>query len=123
MVIEVGEKVHVVYRSLYEKSIRRHFIGKVMSATGALCRIEGFAFIYDERKDEFIKKPGVRTTIIDLAESGYIVNVVNPNVVLEDVHYKYASGLGLIVTDEKEFTLDINEFSFKSTKLAEPCYI
>tara|TARA_R110002073_G_scaffold189837_1_gene348700 strand:- start:146 stop:394 length:249 start_codon:yes stop_codon:yes gene_type:complete len=75
MVIEVGGKLHIMYRSLYEKSTRRHFIGSVVAAKDSLCRIEGFVFIYDERKTEFVRKPELRTTIIDLAESGYIVNI------------------------------------------------
>lgn len=109
MVIEVGEKVHVAYRSLYEKSTRRHFVGEVVSAKDALCRLNGFFFIYDQRKEEFLKKPGIRTTILNLAESGLIVNVVDSDVVLEEVRYKYAQGLGLIVTNGKDFALDIND--------------
>jgi hypothetical protein len=82
MVIEVGEKLHIMYRSLYEKSTRRHFIGIVVAANGALCRLEGFVFIYDEKKTDFIKKQEVRTTVIDVAESGYIVNVIDADVLL-----------------------------------------
>ncbi len=114
MVIDVGEKLHIVYRSLYEKSTRRHFIGTVVAAKDALCRIEGYVFIYDVRKTEFIKKPELRTTIIDLAESGYVVNVIDNNVMLEDLHYKYAQDIGLVVTDDRGFMLNINEFGAKS---------
>lgn len=74
-----------MYRSLYEQSTRRHFIGSVLVASGALCRLEGFVFIYDEKKTEFIKKKERRTTVIDVAESGYIVNIIDPNVSLEEV--------------------------------------
>ncbi len=114
MIIEVGEKLHVVYRSLYEKSTRRHFIGTITVAQQALCRLEGYAFIYDDKKTEFVKKLGLRTTIIDLAESGYVVNIIDPGVVLEDVHYRYVSGEGLMATDGKKFLLNINEFGSKS---------
>ncbi len=114
MVIDVDEKLHIMYRSLYEKSTRRHFLGKVTAAKDSLCRIEGYVFIYDDKKTEFMKKPELRTTVIDLAESGYVVNIIDPNVVLEDVRYSYAPGVGLIATDDKGFTLDINEFGSKS---------
>lgn len=114
MVIEVGEKLHIMYRTLYDKSIRRHFIGKVVAAKDALCRLEGFVFIYDDKKTEFVKKPETRTTIIDVAESGFIVNVISPEVVLEEIRYKYVSDVGLIATDNKKFSLNINEFSSKS---------
>ena len=114
MVIEVGEKLHIMYRSLYEKSTRRHFIGSVVAANDALCRIEGYVFIYDEKKTEFVRKPELRTTIIDLAESGFIVNIISPDVELEVVRYRYAQDVGLIATDDKGFSLNINEFGSKS---------
>lgn len=114
MFIEIGEKFHVMYRSLYEKSTRRHFIGEVFSSQGSVCRLHGFAFIYDDKKTEFVKKPDKRTTIINVAESGYIVNVIDTSVIIENVYYKYAQDVGLIATDDKEFSLNINEFGAKS---------
>lgn len=108
MIIEAGEKLHIMYRSLYVNSIRRHFIGSVVAAQGSLCRIKGFVFIYDEKKTEFIRKPELRTTIMDLAGSGYIVNVIGRDVELENVRYKYVHDAGLIATDGKEFSLNIN---------------
>jgi hypothetical protein len=114
MIIEVGEKLHIMYRSLYENSTRRHFIGSVVATKDTLCRIEGFVFIYDEKKTEFIRKPELRTTIMDLAGSGYIVNVISSNVELESVRYKYVQEIGLIATDGKQFSLNINEFGSKS---------
>lgn len=114
MVIDVGEKIHVMYRSLYEKSTRRHFIGVIVDAKDSLCRVEGFVFIYDDKKTEFFRKPELRTTIIDLAESGYIVNVISSDAVLESVCYSYVQNVGLVATDNKNFSLNINEFGAKS---------
>lgn len=114
MIVEVGEKLHVMYRSLYEKSTRRHFIGEVKAVDRSLCRIEGYVFVYDDKSTEFIKKAEKRITIIDVAESGFIVNVIDPTVVLENVRYKYAPNVGLIATDNNNFTLNINEFGSKS---------
>ena len=114
MIIEVGEKLHIMYRSIYENSTRRHFIGEVIATQGSVCRLHGYVFIYDVKKTEFVKKPEKRTTIMDVAESGYITNVIDSAVVLEDVRYKYAQNVGLIATDEKSFTLNINEFGIKS---------
>ena len=114
MVIDVGEKLHIMYRSLYETSTRRHFIGKVVAVKDSLCRLEGFVFVYDNKSTEFVKKEEKRTTLIDVAESGYITNVIDKDVILEDVRYKYVQGVGLIATDGKNFTLNINEFGVKS---------
>ena len=114
MIIEKGNKVHVIYRSLYENSTRRHFIGEVVAAEGSLCRLEGYVFVLDTELDVFKKKAEKRITIFDLAESGYVVNVIDSNVILEDVTYKYLQDIGRVATDGKGFTLDINEFGPKS---------
>lgn len=114
MVIEAGETRHIMYRSLYEKSTRRHFVGEVVAAKDSLCRLRGIVFIYDDKKTEFIRKEGERITIIDIAESGVIANVIDPATVIEEVVYKYAPGHGLVATDGKSFSLSINEFGSRS---------
>lgn len=114
MVIEKGDKVHVVYRALYDNSIRRHFLGEVIAADGAVCRLQGFAFVYDKLSTMFEKKTDLRTTIIDLAESGYVVNIVDSSVDLDSVKYDYQRGIGLVATDGKGFAMNINEFGTKS---------
>ena len=114
MVIEKGEHVHVIYRALYENSGRRHFIGEVLVAEGAVCRIEGYVFVYDQKSSVFHRKPEKRVTIIDLSESGYIVNVIDKEVALDNIVYKYEQGVGLVATDGKMFLLNINEFGAKS---------
>ena len=114
MIIESGDKVHLVYRALYENSTRRHFLGQVIDVERAVCRLEGFSFIYDSKSAEYRRKPELRTTIVDLGESGYIVNIVDPKVILKNVIYQYNRDVGLVVTDGLDFILDINEFSFRS---------
>lgn len=114
MIIEKGEKIHVMYRALYENSTRRHFLGEVKMAEGPACRLEGFVFVYDKKTTEFIRKPEKRITIIDLSESGYITNIIDKEVNLENVNYKYTQGIGLIATDNNGFSLNINEFGAKN---------
>lgn len=114
MVIDVGEKLHIMYRSLYENSTRRHFVGEVVAVQESICKIKGYVFIYDERKTEFRRKENLRTTIIDVAESGFITNVIDSEVVIDEIHYAYLQEIGLVATDGKEFLLNINEFGNKS---------
>ncbi len=114
MVIEKGEQVHVMYRALYESSGRRHFLGEVQVADGAICRVEGYVFVYDQKSSSYTKKPEKRVTIMDLSESGYIVNLIDKKVNLEDVFYRYEQDVGLVAVDGKGFSLNINEFGAKS---------
>ena len=114
MIIEEHEKVHIIYRALYDQSIRRHIVGEVEGVEGSICRIHGYIFIYDSKATKFVRKNRKRTTIVDVAESGYIVNVINPDVDLDSVEYRYISGEGDVVTDGKGFQMNINEFGSRS---------
>ncbi|NND91956.1 MAG: hypothetical protein HKN42_13940 [Granulosicoccus sp.] len=114
MIIDTGDKVHVVYRAFYENSVRRHFLGEVTACKGALCRLRGFSFVRDSQSEMYTKKPEKHITIIDLAESGYIVTLIDSNVDLDQVSYHYLDNTGMAAVDGQGFVLDINEFGPKS---------
>ncbi len=114
MLIEEGTKLHVIYRALFEKSTRRHFLGEVIKNEGVICLLQGYAFVYDPKLETYQRKPEKRITVIDLAESGYVVNLVATNVNLDDVTYKYRQETGMVATDGKDFSLDINEFGLRN---------
>ena len=98
-------------RRNYEAQIQRHFIGKADVVEGSIVRATGYAFIYDTVKVQYVKKKAPRTTILDLAESGYIVNLIPASVNLDDLKYETIDRSFLTLTDGKGYTLDINEFS------------
>lgn len=113
MIIGKGSRAHMIYRALYEASTRRHFIGEILEVEGAVCRMQGFAFVLDPKLATFQRKPEKRMTIADLGENRYIVNVIDSDVDLDNVSYKYERNVGLVATDEKQFALNINEFDTK----------
>lgn len=114
MLIEKGSKLHLIYRALFEKSTRRHFLGEVVECEGVVCVLEGYAFVYDPKLETYMRKPEKRKTVVDLAESGYVVNIIDPNVNLDEISYKYRQDSGMVATDGKNFSLDINEFGLRN---------
>ena len=46
--------------------MRRHLLGEIIE-NEALCRLRGYAFIFDRKSETFVRRPGQRTTIVDLA--------------------------------------------------------
>jgi len=110
MIIGIGEKIHVMRRRVYEKQVQRHFLGIVMEAEGAVVRAQGHAFIFDGISGRYEKKDNQRTTICDLAGSGYIVNVLPEAVQLQDLRYEVVDRDYTALVDGKSFELDINEF-------------
>lgn len=114
MLIRAGEKVHVIYRTLYDGGSRQHFLGQVVAAEGAVCRLEGYLFTYEPKTSLFQKRPEQRLTIIDLADSGFSVSLIDSSVDLAKVVYHYEEGVGMVATDGEGFKLNINEFGGRS---------
>ncbi len=78
-----------------------------------MVRASGYAFIYDEMKARYVKKPVKRTTILHLAESGYIVNLLPSTVDIDELKYETIDREFLAISDGKGYLLDINEFGTK----------
>lgn len=113
MIVSNGEKLHIIIRRKFEEDIRRHFTGIIADSEGAVIRAEGYTFIFNRAKNRFIKKPEKRFGIFDLSSDGYLVNILPSTVLLENLVYQTTEEGYLMFTDNKEFSLDINELSVK----------
>ena len=112
MVVQQGEKIHIIIRRRFEDDLRRHFIGEVIEADGVLARIEGYVFVFDTAVNQYIQRKDKRIRIVGLADSGNIVNVLPADADLQNTKYIENKEQRLVVTDQKTFELDINEFGF-----------
>lgn len=110
MILEPGEKIHVITRRHFENDLRRHFIGEIIKTSEVAVRVEGYAFVLDTSLNQFIKRKQKRTRIFGLADSGNIINVLPTDADLELAKYTQTKENVLVVTDGKTFALDINEF-------------
>jgi hypothetical protein len=113
MVLEKGDKIHVLTRRNFENDLRRHFIGAVLDVTDSTVRVEGYAFIFDVGSGGFVKKPDRRMRIFGLVDTGLIIFVLPAEWNLEKTSYQRSSDNQLVVTDGTTCTLDINEFGIK----------
>ncbi len=110
MLIEVGEKVHVIERRLFESDVRRHFCGEVERCGDDAIRARGFVFTFDSSLSQYVRSDGERVRILPLAVSGFIINVLPNDTKVADVSYVVSDEGRLTVTDGGSFSLDINEF-------------
>lgn len=108
-VVEAGDKLHIMARRLFEEDLRRHFVGEVLAAEGALAKLRGYTFIFDGGTNEYRRLPGLRTRIFSLGESGYVVNQIPGEVDVAAISYESSEG-SLVITDGGSFSLPINEF-------------
>jgi hypothetical protein len=81
-----------------------------LSSDGLLVRAKGYTFALDTATNQYIKQPDIRVRIFGVGDSGIIVNVLPPTANLSEAKYTYDQNMRLVVTDGKNFSLDINEF-------------
>ncbi|MDH3455042.1 MAG: hypothetical protein OEL80_07815 [Desulfuromonadales bacterium] len=110
MILERGEKIHVILRRNFEGDMRRHFIGEIIAVDNTLARVAGYAFVLDSTTGKYIRRPEKRIRIIGLADSGLVINVLPANADIDHALYTLSPESKLVVSDGKNFTLDINEF-------------
>jgi hypothetical protein len=111
MLLKPGEKIHVITRRLFEGDIRRHFAGEIVAASESSARLRGYTYVFYPGPNEYVRRPELRERIIALADAGNVINVIPQDVNLEKLVYRPSEQNRLIVTDNKSFHLDINEFS------------
>jgi hypothetical protein len=112
MLVEAGEKLHIIERRYFETDLRRHFVGEVISSMDTMIRIVGYVWIYNPSKGEFVRKPEKRERIFNLTgDNRLTINIIPKNVDIDQVTYKNIPERGLVVTDGKDFELDVSEFT------------
>jgi hypothetical protein len=112
MILEKGEKIHVIHRRYLEKEPQRHFAGIVDAYEDGIARVTGYIFAVDPVKAVFFRRPELRTRFISLQSGDALVNILPPTVDLEKIVYKQENK-SVRVTDGGEWHMDISEFAWR----------
>jgi hypothetical protein len=107
MIINSGEKVHIIHRQLFEGDARRHFVGVVETCEFTLARVTGYLFAVDTKTNQFVRRDSLRTRVVPLDSSGVIVNILPEHVKIEKITYKYRPAGDILVTDGGDWHLDL----------------
>ena len=112
-VVEVGDKLHIITRRLFEGDPRRHFAGEVTVVSGDLQEVRGYTFVFNRATNEYKKRPELRTRIFSLGQADFIVNKIPREVAIESLEYRIKDKR-LVIADGRGFFLDINEFGISA---------
>lgn len=110
MVLSKGEKVLVIVRRLFEKDLRRRFIGEITEATDSLIRVSGYAYIFDEGTKDYSRRDHLQTNIFSLIDAGIVIIVLPQEVNTEEIRYTVSDKGHKILTDGKSFKMRVSEF-------------
>lgn len=111
MLLAEGEKVLVIFRRLFDRDMRQHFVGVVQSTTPLAARATGFTFIYDVDSGKFIRKANATTRIFPLGDSQVLVSLLPAEVDINRVIYQTDAQRNLVITDLQGFTQSMTEFT------------
>lgn len=111
MLLQPGEKIHVIHRRRLEKEPHRHFIGVVEAYENGVARVIGHVWTVDRVKFTFVKRPETRTRLVPVSSGDLIVNILPPAVNLENIVYKQEKK-SVRVTDGSDWFLDLSEFAW-----------
>ena len=109
MLVDIGDKVHVTERRMFESDVRRHFFGTVERVDASAMRTTGYVYVYDSSSSTYVRGKETRTRVLPLASSGFTINIAPSDTNVDDVRYVEQNGR-LTMTDGGSFALDINEF-------------
>ena len=109
MILDAGEKIHIIERRYFAEDIRRHLVGEIVRSSENAFRVKGYVWVFDAMKG-FIRKPEVREYVVYPSDRSTI-NIIPKEVDLDKLKYVTAPQRGLVVTDGKKFSLDISEFT------------
>ena len=68
--------------------------------------MKGYLFAMDSKRNEFVRRPQMRTRIISLNDR-VIVNILPAHVQIERISYKHQANGDILVTDGTDWHLDI----------------
>jgi hypothetical protein len=108
MILDIGEKVHIIERRLFADDLRRHLVGEITRCTGNTIRLKAYIWVFHQLKG-FVRKPEKRERVLYLSDR-LTINVIPREVKLEEIQYVNDPKKGLYVSDGKQFNLEINEF-------------
>ncbi len=112
MILQKGEKIHIIHRRHLEKEPQRHFVGIVDEYENGIARVTGHIFAVDPVKAVFFRRPELRTRIISLQSGEALVNILPPAVDLEKIVYKQEQK-SVRVTDGGDWHMDISDFAWR----------
>ena len=110
MTLSRGEKVHIIERRYFEEDLRRHFVGEIVGSSEQSIRVEGYTWVMDTTKGEFVRKREKRLRVLYPGERT-IIHVIPHQVDVAELKYVVEPKRGRIVTDDEQFALDISEYS------------
>ena len=107
--LELGEKLLIVHRRLFEKDAPRFFVGEVQEYEQGIVKVKGYTFVKDLFSGNMKRKSDLRTKVMSIVSGALIVYQLPIVVLLDSVTFNLDQDGGLVLTDGGGFSMDMSE--------------
>jgi len=107
--LELGEKLLIVHRRLFEKDAPRFFVGEVQKYEQGIVKVKGYTFVKDLFSGNMKRKSDLRTKVMSIVSGALIVYQLPVVVLLDSVTFSLDQDGGLVLTDGGGFSMDMSE--------------
>ena len=109
MIMTSGDHILISHRRLFDKDQPRFFTGTVEHYENGVARVFGYSWIRDQLAGKIYKAPDQRTKVIAISSGTFLVYVLPATLNAEELSIDQKPNGDMILTDGKEFTMDITE--------------
>jgi hypothetical protein len=110
MILNEGDKVLVAHRRLFTGDSARFFVGTVDAYESALVKVTGHSFVRNVSTGRLVEKSQPRTKVLSLSSGTLIVYLLPNGIAIDSIRFDWTD-TGLIVTDGKEFSMNLGEYT------------
>ncbi|HVS16390.1 MAG TPA: hypothetical protein VMV46_20950 [Thermoanaerobaculia bacterium] len=107
MILNPGEKVHVLVRRRFDGDVRRQLVGEVVAAGEGAVRLRSYSFSFEPAFNLYSRSAEVREQILSLVEGGHLITLLPAEVELEKLEFRMANNR-TVLTDGA-FVLEVEE--------------
>jgi hypothetical protein len=107
MILQVGEKVHVLVRRRFESDVRRQLVGEVVAAGESLVRLRSFTYSFEPAFNLYSRSARAREQLVSLVDALNLITVIPAEVDLEKLEFRL-EGNQTVLTDG-HFSVQVEE--------------
>ena len=107
MILQVGEKVHVLVRRRFETDVRRQLVGEVLAVNESLVRLRSFTFSFEPAFNLYTRSESAREQLVSLVDGGNLVTILPGDADLERLEFRL-DGNRTMLTDGA-FSIELEE--------------
>lgn len=106
--LEIGNKVLIAHRRLYEKDESRYFVGEVLDYSDGVVKVKGYTFVRDLISGNFLRKRDPRTKIASILSGTMIFYMLPSETEIDSVHFEFNDS-ELDLVDAKGLKMNMTE--------------